>query len=209
MQIYTAGVLLAGGRSSRMGENKALLRINGLSAAAHTLRSLRVTDEQLCIANEAALKQELDIPVFADKRPFEGPLAGLETAMEQTQAVWCIAAACDMPLISEYIVKLLVQRAAKTNADAVVPEADGRRQPLLAAYRCSLLPLVTACLDEEKRSMGALLDSIKVDTVSEADMMEAGIKKETITQSFFNMNRPDEYKWIRRRAEAEGDVTDE
>ncbi|NJP36914.1 molybdenum cofactor guanylyltransferase [Alkalicoccus luteus] len=209
MEVFTAGVLLAGGRSSRMGENKALLQIKGVTAAAMTERALQGTDEQLCISNDPNVERELGSPVFADKRPYEGPLAGLETAMEQTKAAWCIVAACDMPLISKEVVELLISRAHATAADAVVPEAGGRRQPLLAAYRRKLLPLISKCLDEEKRSMAALLNSIKVDTISEADMMEAGIKKETINQSFFNMNRPEEYEWILRRAEAEGDVTDE
>lgn len=195
-----AGIVLAGGRSSRMGQNKALLPIGDMTAVERVIKKTApFSDEQLLITNDLPAFSFLNINMTEDMRPYEGPLAGLETAMHHVFAEWYFLTACDMPLIQTSVLKYLSEFTGATEADAVIPEIEGRQHPLLALYRRKALPEVTACLSSNRRSVQALLDTITFDTVTENDMIKGGVPDTEIASSFYNMNRPDEYEWILRQ----------
>lgn len=199
-QQKIAGIILAGGRSKRMGQNKALLPVGNITAVERVIAGVRpFAGHLLLITNDAPAFSFLNISMEKDLRPYEGPLAGLEAAMYAASADWYLLAACDMPLLQESVVNYLHDKTAATDKAAVVPSVEGRMQPLLAVYHRSTLSEITACLASERRSLRALLDSITFDTVTENDMIEAGVPKTDIASSFYNMNRPEEYERILER----------
>jgi molybdenum cofactor guanylyltransferase len=205
--LHVTGVILAGGQSSRMGENKALLPIGNKTVVECIAQALSEwTDSQIISAAEKETYLFTGLPVAVDLHPGEGPLAGLEAGMEKKQGDWYLAAACDMPLIRSEVIEYLVGKIKTTKYQAVLPIIHGRRQPLLAAYRADCLPVLKKCLSDGERSLKALFDKIDFDIITESDMIEAGIKKETVEASFFNMNHPEEYEkllsWFDRQEES-------
>ncbi|SDO12557.1 molybdenum cofactor guanylyltransferase [Alkalicoccus daliensis] len=194
------GVILAGGKSSRMGENKALLPLGNKSAVEHVVDKIRPqAEELLLISNEPEVFSYLEINTAADLRPFEGPLAGIEAAMTAVDSEWYLIAACDMPLIQKSVIEYLCNVSNKTQSNAVIPEIQGKQHPLLALYHRDCLPAISAVLDAQKRAIKSMLDSVTFDTVTEHDMIEAGISESEIVSSFYNMNRPAEYQEIMKR----------
>ncbi len=205
--LHVTGVILAGGQSSRMGENKALLPIGNKTAVERIAQALSEwTDSQIISAVEEETYLFTGLPVAVDLHPGEGPLAGLEAGMEKKQADWYLVAACDMPLIRPEVIEYLVEKIKTTKYQAVLPIINGRRQPLLAAYRADCLPVLKRSLSDGERSVRALFNKIDFDIITESDMIEAGIKKETVEASFFNMNHREEYKkllsWFEREKES-------
>ncbi|WP_147805139.1 molybdenum cofactor guanylyltransferase [Alkalicoccus halolimnae] len=196
----TAGIVLAGGKSSRMGENKALLPISGKTALEHALAAVEtVSDKSAVITNEPESLSFLKIPVIEDLHPYEGPMAGMEAAMTSVSAEWYIFTACDMPLIHPDVIRLIKRKTGTENVQAVIPMVDGRLQPLLAGYHQSCLPLIKECLQLEKRSINSLIEKINFDIITYHDMIEAGISQDNIQLSFYNMNNRQEYEWIINR----------
>ncbi|WP_181186199.1 molybdenum cofactor guanylyltransferase [Alkalicoccus urumqiensis] len=193
----TAGLVMAGGRSSRMGGDKALLPVGEKTAAARTAdMASAVCDIVVVITNSDETAESLSYVSVNDLRPYEGPLAGIEAGMSAVEAEWYLVCACDMPLAEEKAASILINEAEKTGADAVIPVIDGRQQPLFAVYSRRVLPEISRCLDREERSMKALFRSIHVTEAQEPLFLESGMTKEALSLLFYNMNRPEEYDWI-------------
>jgi molybdopterin-guanine dinucleotide biosynthesis protein A len=134
--------ILIGGRSSRMGRDKALVEVGGSSLAATTLATLRSANLFAKIAFVAAHEAQFAIPAVALGAPFifdiylgRGPLSGVHTALAEAKTDWIFVTACDYPFTTPELISLLASRIS-TDHGAVVPEQpDGRLQPLFAFYR--------------------------------------------------------------------------
>ncbi len=152
------GVILAGGKSLRMGRDKALLALHGqslLERAAAELSSM--TDEIIISANDPAPYQSLGFPVIPDAYHSQGPLAGLHAAMAFTTRPLVLVLACDLPRIrSRHLIRMLDLSAG---FDAVIPRtSDDRVHPLCALYRHTCLRFIEASLARQENKMIAFLD---------------------------------------------------
>ncbi|HWP67584.1 MAG TPA: molybdenum cofactor guanylyltransferase [Candidatus Limnocylindria bacterium] len=183
-----AGVLLAGGRSTRMGgRNKAFAAVGGEAIAARTIRVLRETFPQVIVATNAPeAYTRFDVEVVADVFPGAGPLAGLHAAMRVARHPYVFAVACDMPGLDASVIRHLVGRIG--DADAVVPCWDGDIEPLHAVYAVRLLPLVERCLAEGRPAMRDFLPLVRVDWVRESELRALA----AAAASFTNVNTPEE-----------------
>ncbi|WP_411966001.1 molybdenum cofactor guanylyltransferase [Haloferax sp. YSMS24] len=136
------GVVLAGGESTRFGEeNKALAHFAGEPLIARVVSALRGTtgSAPLLAARSAERADELHsvlppLPTISDDVDFEGPIAGLVAAAEAVSTPWIVVTGCDMPLVSEPAVQVLLDHATR-DVDAVVPDDSGHLEPLFGAYR--------------------------------------------------------------------------
>ncbi|MFC7139066.1 molybdenum cofactor guanylyltransferase [Halosimplex aquaticum] len=175
------GVVLAGGRSTRFGEeNKALARLDGRPVVAHVVETVaEATDGTpvLSVATDSQAEQlcgALGRPVetVRDGVGRSGPLAGLAAAAEAVDAPWLFVCACDMPLVTPESVDALCARAAAVDGDceldAVVPVVDGYDQPLHALYRRSAFGPALDSLSEDGAMM-ALLDRLTVERFAAAE----------------------------------------
>src|SRR3982750_4797590 len=139
-----AGVVLAGGLSSRMGTPKAWLDWHGATLLRRTCGVVaRGTDGPVVVVR--ARGQELpelpgSVRVVEDARDGQGPLQGLLAGLEAVDAEVAFAASTDMPFLHPRFVAAVCNAAR--DADAAVPHLGGFRQPLAAAYRTALTPLV-------------------------------------------------------------------
>ncbi|MEQ6388529.1 molybdenum cofactor guanylyltransferase [Bacillaceae bacterium S4-13-58] len=186
------GVILAGGQSRRMGTNKALLPLNGKQAIGHILDEVStVVESSVIISNEIESYSFLQIPVYQDIHPGKGPLAGLESVMENVESEWYVIIACDMPLISRKIIGELIDEADL--CDAVVPKVEGRKHPLMGVYHRSVLSIVKECIKNNELRMESLLQKISVKYKTSFQVEDSVVQKH-----FFNMNHPEEYENAKR-----------
>ncbi len=160
--MIRAGFVLAGGRSSRMGTNKAALPWRGRPLVLHLADAVREAAGSVALI--ASPDDFPDFPghVLADLRPGWGPLGGIETALASTTAEWNLVVACDMPLLTADILQLLLGKAESAGAAGLVPEVGGQLQPLAAVYHRRSLPILSEALDAGVRKMGDAVDLLRV-----------------------------------------------
>lgn len=162
------GYLLVGGRSSRMGVDKALLEVQGTTIAALLARRLSSVVDTTFLIGDPDRYSSAGWPVIPDLRPGDGPLAGIETALRHSCHSWNLVLGCDMPGIPDSLLKDLVMRAERSKAQVVVPEPiPGGLEPLCAVYHVNSLPAVTAALDAGQRRVKDLLQHLPLEPVAD------------------------------------------
>lgn len=188
--MRTCGVILAGGKSSRMGTNKSLLPLQGKPAVERVYEELKVvTDNVIIIANEENIYDFLQIDRYSDRHVDQGPLAGLESALYHVEADLYFIAACDMPFIDRTVYKYLVEQMDDEH-DAVVPVYNGRNHPLAAIYRRSALPQIQDQIVNNNLRVQSFFEHIQVNYVDDFDSISDSI----VEKHLFNMNNPNQYK---------------
>ena len=140
------GFVLAGGRSTRMGKDKALLQLAGRSLVDLALDKLRAIG--VAAPRIAGARSDLSpyAPVVPDLHPGCGPLSGIEAALSATTRPLNLFLPVDMPLLPARFLNWMLQRAEITGAWATVPRIKGLPQPLCAVYHRDLLRPITASL---------------------------------------------------------------
>jgi len=193
MPVDTAsltGFVLAGGASSRMGEDKAMLRLGERTLLERALDVLAQAAASTVVVGPAAKYEQFGKTVedvFAGK----GPLAGIHAALSHTRTELNIVLSVDTPLVSAKLLKLITTRARSTSALAVVPEMHGRLHPLVGVYSFRLVSLVERALHEENLSATRLVADI-ADVVTERELLEAGIS----ASEFVNINTPEDLQGL-------------
>lgn len=131
-----AGFILAGGASRRMGADKALLPAGSGTLLEFVHCVVSAVARPVRIVAPAGRYESLGLEILADQWPGEGPLGGLITALESTNAEWNLVVAVDMPTLDPAILERLLSAASASQSDCLVPTlSGGRRQPLCAVYR--------------------------------------------------------------------------
>jgi molybdenum cofactor guanylyltransferase len=150
--------ILIGGRSSRMGRDKALVEFEGSSLAARTLATLRsaslFTEITFVAANEAQFAipaGELGAPFIFDVYPGRGPLSGIHAALAEAKTDWIFVTACDYPHATREMISLLASRISIDHGAVVPEQPDGRLQPLFGFYRTQAGRMVVNRFVEEKK----------------------------------------------------------
>lgn len=137
--LEVEGFVLAGGRSIRMGQDKALLEFEGIPLVELALRKLRaVTDSPRIVGDRPDLGGFA--PVVMDLQANSGPLGGIGAALKATACEWNVFLPVDLPLVPAGFLRWMVCRVARTDALATVPLLAGLPQPLVAVYHRALLP---------------------------------------------------------------------
>lgn len=166
----SAGVVLAGGASSRFGSDKALAAWGGgtlvESACAELLKVLPCV---LVVAKPGQVRPIRDprVHLVRDLRELSHPLSGLEAGLAACSRPWVFALACDMPFASEGLVRRL--SAEREGFDAVAVRCGGRVQPWGAFYSRSILNDLSSHLDAQG-SATAFLESIRTKIVDDASV---------------------------------------
>ena len=186
----TTAIILAGGQSSRMGTNKALLQLNGKTVIEGMVEKVeRIASEVIIVTNTFEDYAFLHLPMIEDKRKGKGPLAGIEAGLAATKNDRNLIIACDMPFISTKVGKYLLSYLDEYQA--AVPEISGQLHPLFAAYRKDTNEAVTQALEENQLRIRHFLHNIHVKIVKKELLQSLELENEEL--SFFNMNKPDEY----------------
>ena len=193
--MVVAGIVLAGGKSTRMGRDKAALPFG---PELMVQRVVRILDEVVSpVVVVAALDQLLpplpaSVLIARDQRPDRGPLEGISAglkalAIERPDVAAAFVTSCDVPLLSAAFIRAMLDRLGRANI-AVPVEAD-HLHPLSAVYRVSVLPQVQALLGEGQLRAGLLLDRVRVSRVEVSELRASDPQ----LWSLKNCNRPEDY----------------
>jgi molybdenum cofactor guanylyltransferase len=136
-----SGAVLAGGRSSRFGVDKARHVYRGKVLLAWVLESLVEADERFIVAN---VPYEFGVPVYGDLIPGGGSMSGLHTALVKARCDWLALAACDLPFLTPDYWRYLLEH--RHLAPVVMVQGEEGAEPLAALYHRSVLPVVKALL---------------------------------------------------------------
>lgn len=204
--VKAAGVVLAGGRSSRMGSPKAALEWHGSTLLWRTVAIIgRATDGPVVVVR--APGQELpalppDTEVVDDPREGQGPVQGIAAGLAALtgEADVAFISSTDMPFLHPAFVRRVV-RAAADGADVGLPVARGFRQPLAASYRTALAPAAERLVAEGRLKPAFLFEECSVAVLDEAalraDPVLAALDPEL--DSVLNVNEPADYQSARTR----------
>lgn len=164
--MQVSGFVLAGGRSKRMGREKALLPYRGSTLVEHVASAVREATGSVALIGDPAKFGHLGLPVIPDAIPSCGPASGIYTALEATQADWNLIVACDMPGISSGILRELVRRAETAESNCVAAAAPGGEpEPLCAVYHRRCLPVLAQAIRDKRLKMKELVNEIGVTSV--------------------------------------------
>lgn len=163
-------LVLVGGTSSRMGQNKALLAVGGMRLIERVVQAVRpLGDDVLLMANEAGSYTFLGLPCVPDQKPNYGPLMGLYSGLAAAKHELALLVACDMPFLSTPLLRYMLELAA--GHDVVIPRTEDGQHPLHAVYRRSTcLPAIAAAIAQDKRRMIAFHDQVRVREIDEEEM---------------------------------------
>ena len=146
--MQTAGFVLVGGRSSRMGRDKARLRIGSKLLVEDIAAKVANATTRMALVGSPERYADLPFECLADLHLQLGPLAGIETALAADYGELNLITGCDMPDLAPEWLRQLVLTARRTRALCVVTaDAAGKIHPLCAVYRTECLPLVRRALD--------------------------------------------------------------
>lgn len=194
MKANIAGVILAGGKNTRMGANKAFLEIDGERLIDKTLSIYRQIFAEIIIVTNDPLSyiEFADAAVVTDIHKGKGPLGGIYTGLFYSNHPCAFISACDMPYLNKDFINYLVSQTGKH--DVIVPELTEGYQPLHAIYSRSCLPNIKRLL---------MLDKLKI-TGFYRDMRVLSIPEEQIQpfnadgRLFHNLNTPKDLEKIER-----------
>ncbi|MBM4025102.1 MAG: molybdenum cofactor guanylyltransferase [Planctomycetes bacterium] len=200
VRMPAAAILLAGGGSTRMGTDKALLPLDGKPMLGQIYEQVRPWFRRIVVSsNNAAAHGALGAPVLPDEVPDQGPLRGIVSALKAVPEELCFVTACDVPVVDIDLVRSLIRQAGDYDGvpiaqdrdggpDAVVPYS-GRPEPLHAVYRRRVLPVFEQCLASGRYRMTEALNRCRVKYVPVAP------------DRIRNLNTMDEYRRYLGRAD--------
>ena len=141
-----SGAILAGGKSSRIGTDKALLKLDGQTLIERAVSTLRpYTGDPIIITSASDKYKFLNLSVYSDIIANAGPLGGISTALEKSNTTHCLVLACDLPFVSGQLIKILCDRSL--THDIVVVDAGHGVEPLCAVYSKRCLASIRKQLD--------------------------------------------------------------
>ncbi|HEX9039257.1 MAG TPA: molybdenum cofactor guanylyltransferase [Ktedonobacterales bacterium] len=201
--LDVTGVILAGGRGSRMERDKATLDFGGRPLLSRVAGRLRLVFERTVVIGPTTLAPlASDAEVVPDTHPHRGPLGGLATALERIGTPWICLVGCDMPFIQPALLRVMSSLAlATSSAQAVALRGQRGLEPLHALYRHEISPIVAETLAGPNPSMRALLDRLSVAEVAPDDVA----RLDPTRLSTFNINRREDLEKALALAAGEGD----
>jgi molybdopterin-guanine dinucleotide biosynthesis protein A len=182
-----AAFILAGGKSTRMGTDKAFVALNGRTLLACALDLVRSVTPEVCIVGEAS-KFAPFAPAVEDVFPGCGPLAGIHAALRASQKDLNLILAVDLPFVSPELLQFLVVRARNSAASVTVARAAGGWQPLCAVYRREFADAAEKALRDGRYKIDMLFAATHTQVIAEEELESSGF----IAQAFRNLNTPED-----------------
>jgi len=180
--------VLAGGKSVRMGTDKAFLKLGSRTLLECSLQLARsVTDGVVIVGSRQAFSGYA--PVVEDVFPDRGPLGGIHAALRSSETDLNLMLSVDTPFMTEAFLRFLVAQVAP-DAVVAVPRVENRWQPLCAIYRRSFADLAEQSLTEGKNKIDALFDRVNVNALDEKSWQPLGFTSDI----FRNLNTPEELR---------------
>ncbi len=186
--------ILAGGKSTRMGSDKAFLELAGKPLISRALQLARTVSSDVKIVGDPETFAAFG-PVVSDVYLNRGPLGGIHAALAASSTDWNLVLGVDLPFIKAEFLKYLVSEAQSSGAMVTVPSTSHYFEPLCAVYRAEFRPTAERALSAGKNKIDALFSEVPLRVITEEELTRAGF-----TPAIFrNLNTPDD--WTRAKQE--------
>ena len=191
-----SAIILAGGKSSRMGRPKALLPFDNEPLIVHLVRALkRMFAEAVVVAAPGQELPPLPVRLARDEVAYQGPVGGIYYGLKAASGEVCFVTSCDVAFLNVSLISYLLSQIS--DYDVVVPYWRGRFQPLHAVYRRSVLPLLKEQLERGELRPIYLFDKVRTRKIDEDEIR----RFDPEGLSFLNMNTPEDYEESLKRWE--------
>ena len=182
-----SGIVLAGGKSRRLGRDKAIEPVGGEPLLSRVIGRLsQVAEQTVVVVADTERASQLPLPrsakVAVDLYPGGGSLGGIFTGLSAADGEWGIVVACDMPFLNVELFRHML--TLRDGVDAVVPVLEGRPEPTHAVYSKACLPHMESRLQADDLKIARFFDEVQVSYVSQVDVE----KRDPDHLSFFNVN---------------------
>jgi molybdopterin-guanine dinucleotide biosynthesis protein A len=192
--MQVSGIILAGGRSSRLGRDKTLLTINNETLIKRTIRVLSEVADEIIIASNHTAKYNLpgliEVP---DTFSGMGPMGGMHAGLIAAKHTHAFVVSCDMPFFSSELAKFLVDR--KDGYDVIVPQINKRWEPLCGVYSKKCVGYIEKCLSTNVKQVYQFYPYVKVLKVTEDEISGMG----KVEDLFYNLNTPADYNAVMQK----------
>jgi molybdopterin-guanine dinucleotide biosynthesis protein A len=167
-------LILAGGKSTRMGQDKGLMEFNGKPMVAHVIDAAKkISDQIILVANKEAYNQ-FGLPVVKDEVFEKGPLGGIYSGLKKSDTDYNLVLSCDIPFIHQGVLEFLVE--SSTGNDVTVASQAGKTHPLIGVYRKTCLPVIKNHLQADKLKLMLLFEEVKTRFVEMDDFLSSNFK---------------------------------
>ena len=194
------GIILSGGKSTRMGENKSLLKIGNITIIENvTNMMISLFQDVTIITNEPELYKFLNIKIHEDIYKNVGPIAGIHSGLVHSKTEKNFIISCDIPLMNVVMIQSIIEYPS--DKQITVPKADGFIQQLCGVYNKSLIPIIEKIIENDrteetrdksqskrKCKVHQLIDTVPSTIINNIESMRGYAKN-----IFLNMNNPDDY----------------
>ena len=189
-----SGYVLAGGGSTRFGEDKARVIFDGRPMLSRTCELVAAVTGAVRVVAPPGRYEDLGWPVVADRWPGEGPLGGILTALyttveEAPRCEWNLIVSCDMPFLTKEFLEFLAGNALAGEARGMVPASAKGREPLCACWRTDAADELCAAFLGGMRRVNDALKQLRAEVLDEADWK----RFDSAGRLFWNMNTVAEY----------------
>ncbi len=185
------GIILSGGKNTRMGENKAFIEIEGVPIISRILNLFKeLFKEVLIVTNQQELFKNFDSKIYSDLLPNKGVLGGLYTGLFFSTFHYSFCVACDMPFIKKSLVQYIIKNIDAE--DVIVPRTKDGLQPLHAVYSKNCLDPIKIIIEQGKYKIIDFYNRVNAKIVEEKDF----ISLDPTRESFINVNTPEELRSI-------------
>ncbi|RCK77536.1 MAG: Molybdopterin-guanine dinucleotide biosynthesis protein MobA [Ignavibacteriae bacterium] len=190
------GIILAGGKSRRMGEDKALIKILDLTAIEIVYEKLKsLFYEILVITNQPDKFSFLNVKAYEDVYRNIGPLAGIHSGLAHSSNKFNFFISCDMVLMKKEIIEFIVNRKFEKNI--IVPRVYDTLQPLCAVYSKNCISTIESMIEANIRSNQLELNSpLRLIEVMDTEIVEITQNQDNYFNPFFSMNDKKDYQKV-------------
>jgi len=181
-----SGFILAGGKSSRMATDKALLRIKNEPFLKRMIRLIEPFCDSIAISGQNANYVGFNAEVIPDLYSGCGPIAGIHSSLNHTASDWNLMVSVDVPFLNEELIRNLISSAGEF--DCVIPEHASGVEPLIGLYHKRILPVVEEMIKNGDYKLMYLLSKLNV------RYLDCNSLIKMYPRLFMNINRPEDYQ---------------
>ena len=182
----TTGYILAGGKSSRMGEDKGLKIFNGKYLVQIVIEQMQMVFNQVVIVSNNLDYQQFGLEVIEDEVKNIGPAGGIYTALQHSKTDKNFIISCDMPFVTAEAITFVLK--SSENAEITLPAMNGKLEPLFGVYSKKCLPKWKALIDNDCIKLQNMITNFNL------KIMGVSAQVNFSEKIFRNLNTPNEFK---------------
>ena len=185
-QTNITGIILAGGKSSRMGTDKGFMILNDLSFMSRIIKVIKPLVSDLIIVSNDKKYDVFNLKRIDDMIENSGPLAGLYSGLYHSKTKYNLVLSCDVPLINSAVIKILLDEC-DDQFDVIQLESNGETIPLVALYKKDCMHLIFELLQNNEKRLRYAVEQFKTKTISVNNELREYVR---------NINTPEQLREI-------------